>query len=357
MFDLSRLKMIQARKYNRPMFPMKPDDESTNATTMTTSHIESECTSEVGDHNDDSVSVVSESANDAVEKPTPKKLGRPRKTDPASAKSKKTQSRKSKSGEKDDDDDHDESDSEMATEDSLHNSSQNSVAGEYIDEDERLGPEELQKKIDKTTRQMNKRRDELTFVTNCVRVNDLGQDRYRRRYWHLAHAAGIYIEGLESSEPWKLPTEGLPHFFEDGRPPVEKKLKLDDDDEDDSDSDDDDDDGDDGDADVDMEAVDGEEVKMEVDADETKPSVVKTEDGETEDDLKENKPDDVEMADVLKKLGSEIMVTPKATMKAEPSDLAKKFMPKVTPNGDKLNLFNHSSNFNMQLSPVRLPTT
>ena len=346
--------MIQARKFNRPMFPMKPDDESTNATTMTTSHIESECPSEVGDHNDDSVSVVSESANDAaVEKPSPKKLGRPRKSDSAAAKPKKTPSRKQKLAEKDDDDDHDESDSEMATEDSLHNSSQNSVAGEYIDEDERLGPEELQKKIDKTTRQMNKRRDELTFVTNCVRVNDLGQDRHRRRYWHLAHAAGIYVEGLESAEPWKLPTEGLPHFFEDGRPPVQKKLKLDDDADDDSDDDDDDDDCD---GDEDMEGG-NEEVKMEVDeAVESKPAVVKTEEHESEEDRKENKPDDVEMSDVLKKLGSEIMVTPKAATKAEPSDLAKKYLPKVTPNGDKLNLFNHSSNFNMQLSPVRHST-
>jgi hypothetical protein len=75
--------MIQARKFNRPMFPIKPDDESTNATTLTTSHVESECPSEIGDNNDDSVSVVSESANDAiVEKPPPKKLGRPRKNDP-----------------------------------------------------------------------------------------------------------------------------------------------------------------------------------------------------------------------------------------------------------------------------------
>jgi len=89
-----------------------------------------------------------------------------------------------------------------------------------------LGPEELQKKLDKSSRQLNKRRDELTFITNCVRVNDLGQDRYRRRYWHLAHAAGIYVEGLESAEPWKLPTEGLPHYDEDGRSFVQRKFKL-----------------------------------------------------------------------------------------------------------------------------------
>ena len=61
------------------------------------------------------------------------------------------------------------------------------------------------------------------------------------------------------------------------------------------------------------------------------------------------------MADVLKKLGSEIMVTSKAaTPKVETDHFSKKFLPKVTPNGDKLNLFNHTSNFNMQLSPVSL---
>jgi hypothetical protein len=59
------------------------------------------------------------------------------------------------------------------------------------------------------------------------------------------------------------------------------------------------------------------------------------------------------MADVLKKLGSEIMVTSKSATMADSADLAKKYLPKVTPNGDKLNLFNHSSSFNMQLSPVR----
>ena len=57
-----------------------------------------------------------------------------------------------------------------------------------------------------------------------------------------------------------------------------------------------------------------------------------------------------QMEDTLKKLGSDIMVT---TPKVELTDYEKKFLPKVTPNGDKLNMFNHSSHFNMQLSPVR----
>ena len=74
-----------------------------------------------------------------------------------------------------------------------------SAAPEHLDEDEKLTSEELQKKIDKAMKQLNKRRDELTFVTNCMRCNDMGQDRYRRRYWHLAHGDGIYVESIESA--------------------------------------------------------------------------------------------------------------------------------------------------------------
>merc|ERR1711997_495430 len=96
------------------------------------------------------------------------------------------------------------------------------------DEDEKLSSEDLQKKIDRSTKQLIKKRDELTFVTNCMRCCDMGQDRYRRRYWHLAHGDGIYVEAMESAEPWKLETEGMPHTSHDDRPPVSKRVKLDD---------------------------------------------------------------------------------------------------------------------------------
>ena len=43
------------------------------------------------------------------------------------------------------------------------------------------------------------------------------------------------------------------------------------------------------------------------------------------------------------------MVTPKSEIKSE-----SKFAPRVTPNGDHLNMFNHSAYFNMSLSPVVL---
>ena len=52
---------------------------------------------------------------------------------------------------------------------------------------------------------------------------------------------------------------------------------------------------------------------------------------------------------VLAKLSSEILVTPKAEAKID-----MKFLPKVTPNGEKLNIFNHTSNLNMTMSSVIL---
>ena len=52
---------------------------------------------------------------------------------------------------------------------------------------------------------------------------------------------------------------------------------------------------------------------------------------------------------VLAKLSSEILVTPKAEAKIDI-----KYLPKVTPNGEKLNIFNHTSNLNMTMSSVIL---
>ena len=89
------------------------------------------------------------------------------------------------------------------------------VTNDFMDEfaeDEKLGPEELQKKIDKTNRKLIKKRDELAFISNRVRVHDLGQDRYRRRYHHFAYAGGVFVEAVESCEPWKLETQGIKPF-------------------------------------------------------------------------------------------------------------------------------------------------
>ena len=99
----------------------------------------------------------------------------------------------------------------------------NDLNMDELGQDENLSPEELQKKIDKTSRKLVKQRDELAFISNRVRVHDLGQDRYRRRYHHFAYAGGVYVEAIESCEPWKLETQGMPHFLEDDRDEVLEK--------------------------------------------------------------------------------------------------------------------------------------
>ena len=62
---------------------------------------------------------------------------------------------------------------------------------------------------------------------------------------------------------------------------------------------------------------------------------------------------EAETEEALKKLGCDILVTSKkceqGNVKLELTGAQRKFMPKVTPNGDKLNMFNHSTYFNMSL--------
>merc|ERR1719228_993950 len=69
---------------------------------------------------------------------------------------------------------------------------------EEDEEDATLSAEDLQKKIERLTKLSRKKSEDFTFVNNTLRATDLGQDRYRRRYWHLAHAGGIFVEALES---------------------------------------------------------------------------------------------------------------------------------------------------------------
>ena len=136
------------------------------------------------------------------------------------------------------------------------------------------------------------------------------------------------MEGLESAEPWKLATRGLKDSDDEKlaskeawntndtekmiSPPA-KKLKLEDP--------------------VKLEGENKENIIGQALAVST-PTADKSR-NETE--------------EALRKLGSDIMVTPKSEIKSE-----SKFAPRVTPNGDRLNMFNHSAYFNMSLSPVVL---
>jgi hypothetical protein len=64
----------------------------------------------------------------------------------------------------------------------------------------------------------------------------------------------------------------------------------------------------------------------------------------------------LETQEVLRKMCAEISVTPKLECRGSSSEAAafRQFSPKVTPNAERLNMFNHSAYFNMSLSPVIL---
>lgn len=64
--------------------------------------------------------------------------------------------------------------------------------------------DELNKKIENLTRQYNKTGNKLEKAINSMRANPLGQDRFRRRYWVLPQVGGVFVEGIESSEPEEL---------------------------------------------------------------------------------------------------------------------------------------------------------
>ena len=125
------------------------------------------------------------------------------------------------------------------------------------------------------------------------------------------------MEGLESAEPWKLAKQGLADSSSGGgQEPPAKKLKLD------------------------PEVTD---IKPES---ENKENIKTTEGTSVKSDQELNR---TATEAALRKLGSEILVTPRH----EPSKStdASRFSPRITPNGDRLNMFNHSQYFNMSISP------
>ena len=307
---LKRLKVIQVKKsrsQNNMSHPhvVNPLDDSQNAND--------------DDDKDETMSEISES----MENHTPNGKKRPAAKSKKSAKKKKTEANPLEDDMEETNMSHDTANDSM------------DIAKEYA-EDEKLTQEELVKKIDKTSKKLIKKRDELAFISNRVRVHEVGQDRYRRRYHHFAFAGGVYVEAVESSEPWKLATHGMPHFDDDDRDNVVSKNEP-------------------------KGVAHDEQNGMEIDVvnDEAAPNMNGTDhDKENVNNAKqEPKIEKMEQVDnesdetkeALSKLSSEILVTPKVESKTD-----MKFLPKVTPNGEKLNMFNHTSNLNMTLSPIIL---
>lgn len=73
-------------------------------------------------------------------------------------------------------------------------------AEEEEDSESSLTNEELEKRIEKLSKQQAQFQNKVAKASNSIRAVMLGQDRFRRRYWLLPVAGGIFVEAMESCE-------------------------------------------------------------------------------------------------------------------------------------------------------------
>ncbi|XP_059023216.1 bromodomain adjacent to zinc finger domain protein 2B isoform X16 [Mustela lutreola] len=115
--------------------------------------------------------------------------------------------RRRKGGDSDFDDDDDDDSEDQADEDDEDEEDKEDKKGKKTDicEDEDEGDqaasvEELEKQIEKLSKQQSQYRRKLFDASHSLRSMMFGQDRYRRRYWILPQCGGIFVEGMESGE-------------------------------------------------------------------------------------------------------------------------------------------------------------
>ncbi|XP_035879305.1 bromodomain adjacent to zinc finger domain protein 2B isoform X9 [Phyllostomus discolor] len=115
--------------------------------------------------------------------------------------------RRRKGGDSDYDDDDDDDSDDQADEDDEDEEDKEDKKGKKADicEDEDEGDqaasvEELEKQIEKLSKQQCQYRRKLFDASHSLRSMMFGQDRYRRRYWILPQCGGIFVEGMESGE-------------------------------------------------------------------------------------------------------------------------------------------------------------
>lgn len=77
-------------------------------------------------------------------------------------------------------------------------------ASQDFEDDFSMTNEEIDKKVDKLNKQCNNMNNKLNKALNSYRVFPLGQDRYRRTYWLLPNCGGVFVEAMESGEPYEL---------------------------------------------------------------------------------------------------------------------------------------------------------
>ena len=292
---VKKLRILHNRKYKLKSDVGKVLAEDTNLSGVGSN---SECQSETGEDKEDSMSVISESNCDTPTTKSRKRKGRGGGNTPKNKK-KVEEDVEEENAEEEEESDLSDIDDEK----------------EEDEEDATLSAEDLQKKIERITKLSRKKSEDFTFVNNTLRGSDLGQDRFRRRYWQLAHAGGIFVEALESCEPWKLATRGL-------NPDDERKDSLEDDEE--------------------LSSPPAKKFKLDEET-------IKEEDEDNK-AMDTSNPETLSEAEAaLSKLGSDILVTPKSEARPE-----SKYKPHVSSNAGQLNLMNHTTYFSMSLPPMLL---
>ncbi|XP_056649911.1 bromodomain adjacent to zinc finger domain protein 2B isoform X17 [Monodelphis domestica] len=115
--------------------------------------------------------------------------------------------RRRKGGDSDYDDDDDDDSDDQADEEDEDEEDKDDKKGKKIDicddeddGDQAASVEELEKQIEKLTKQQSQYRRKLFDASHSLRSMMFGQDRYRRRYWILPQCGGIFVEGMESGE-------------------------------------------------------------------------------------------------------------------------------------------------------------
>uniref|UniRef100_A0A452H7U4 Bromodomain adjacent to zinc finger domain protein 2B n=1 Tax=Gopherus agassizii TaxID=38772 RepID=A0A452H7U4_9SAUR len=115
--------------------------------------------------------------------------------------------RRRKGGDSDYDDDDDDDSDDQADEDDEDEEDKDDKKGKKTevcededDGDQAASVEELEKQIEKLTKQQSQYRRKLFEASHSLRSMMFGQDRYRRRYWILPQCGGIFVEGMESGE-------------------------------------------------------------------------------------------------------------------------------------------------------------
>ncbi|KAG7466909.1 hypothetical protein MATL_G00147360 [Megalops atlanticus] len=113
--------------------------------------------------------------------------------------------RKRKGGDSDEDEDEDEDsddqgDDDEDEEEEVKKGKKVETCEEEDEGDQAASVEELEKQIEKLTKQQSQIRRKLFEASHSLRSMMFGQDRYKRRYWVLPQCGGIFVEGMESGE-------------------------------------------------------------------------------------------------------------------------------------------------------------